>query len=382
MSGHIHWKKRALALAFWTGLALSYALSSGLSSISEGYPPNWLRALSWNLSNFWLWMALVPMVGWLGRQTAGHDWRRLLAVQVPASHDEVDIVGECGNAAEAMQAVRVLRPDLLFLDIRMPGMDGFELLDELAPDRLPLVVFATAFADHALRAFDAMALDYVLKPIEQTRFGQAMARVNQHWQGLHATADPALEGTPADGYAQRLSVRHGEHIRVLAVDDIDWIRRRQLPAHPRRPRPLPAPRHPAPHAGATRPHAVPAHPPRHRGQPVAGSRGASDVQGWCGSGAAGWNAAGFESAVPGRGAGGVGVAVGAHPVRDALLLFQLYQKSIATEVAPTRSQGTAHRVRALPLHDMREPLPAPHALGDELGAGEHRHRQQGAGDTP
>lgn len=149
---------------------------------------------------------------------------RLALRQALATHDEVDIVGECGNAAEAMQAVRVLRPDLLFLDIQMPGMDGFELLDELAPDRLPLVVFATAFAEHALRAFDAMALDYVLKPIEQARFDQAMARVNQHWQGLHATAGPALESAPAEGYAQRLSVRHGEHIRVLAVDDIDWIR--------------------------------------------------------------------------------------------------------------------------------------------------------------
>src|SRR6185437_1416414 len=88
---------------------------------------------------------------------------RLALRQALASHPEVDIVGECGNAAEAMQAVRALRPDLLFLDIQTPGTDGFELLHELSPDRLPLVVFATAFADHALRAFDAMALDYVLK---------------------------------------------------------------------------------------------------------------------------------------------------------------------------------------------------------------------------
>lgn len=149
---------------------------------------------------------------------------RLALRQALAAHPEVEIVGECGNAAEAMQAVRVLHPDLLFLDIQMPGMDGFELLHELAPDRLPLVVFATAFAEHALRAFDAKALDYVLKPIEQSRFDQAMARVNQHWQGLHATHDGVIEPVPASGYAQRLSVRHGEHIRVLAVDDIDWIR--------------------------------------------------------------------------------------------------------------------------------------------------------------
>ena len=149
---------------------------------------------------------------------------RLALRQALATHPEVEIIGECGNAAEAMQAVRMLRPDLLFLDIGMPGMDGFELLHQLSPDRLPLVVFATAFAEHALRAFDAKALDYVLKPLDQARFDQAMARVNQHWQGLHATRDELIEPAPANGYAQRLSVRHGEHIRVLAVDDIDWIR--------------------------------------------------------------------------------------------------------------------------------------------------------------
>ena len=149
---------------------------------------------------------------------------RLALRQALASHAEVEIVGECGNAGEAMQAVRALRPDLLFLDIQMPGMDGFELLHELAPDRLPLVVFATAFAEHALRAFDAKALDYVLKPIEQARFDQAMTRVNQHWQGMHAAHGNMLSVTGTNGHAQRLSVRNGEHIQVLAADDIDWIR--------------------------------------------------------------------------------------------------------------------------------------------------------------
>ncbi|HWU77759.1 MAG TPA: histidine kinase [Rhodanobacter sp.] len=78
-------KTLALAFGFWTLLALSYALSSGLSSISEGYPPDWLRALAWNLSNFWLWMALVPLVGWLGRLTASCNWRRFFVAQAVAS---------------------------------------------------------------------------------------------------------------------------------------------------------------------------------------------------------------------------------------------------------------------------------------------------------
>jgi two-component system LytT family response regulator len=149
---------------------------------------------------------------------------RLALRQALASHDEVEIVGECGNADEAMQAMRALQPDLLFLDIQMPGMDGFGLLHELVPDRLPLVVFATAFAEHALRAFDANALDYVLKPIDQRRFDQAMARVNKHWKGLHGDTELLSAATGVEGCAQRLSVRSGEHIRVIATRDIDWIR--------------------------------------------------------------------------------------------------------------------------------------------------------------
>jgi len=149
---------------------------------------------------------------------------RLAIRQALASHADVEIVGECGNALEAQQAVRALEPDLLFLDIRMPGMDGFKLLHNLKPDTLPMVVFATAFGQHALRAFDANALDYVLKPIDQERFDQAMARVRRHWQGLHASPRADAPAPAASPYLQRLSVQQGEHIRVIPVSDIDWIR--------------------------------------------------------------------------------------------------------------------------------------------------------------
>ena len=145
---------------------------------------------------------------------------RLALRQALAAHADFDIVGECGNAAEAMQAVSALAPDLLFLDIRMPGLDGFALLHELRPDALPMVVFATAYGQHALRAFDANALDYVLKPIDQARFDQAIARVRQHWRGLPARTAAQVAAT---GPIQRISVRVGEHMRVVAVDTIDWI---------------------------------------------------------------------------------------------------------------------------------------------------------------
>lgn len=146
---------------------------------------------------------------------------RLALRQALATHDNVEIVGECGNADEAMQAIEALSPDLVFLDIRMPGMDGFRMLHALTPDSLPMVVFATAFGQHALRAFDADAVDYILKPIDQARFDQAMARVNERWCVRHA--GNGADATPEPAFLQRISVRIDEHIRVLATADIDWI---------------------------------------------------------------------------------------------------------------------------------------------------------------
>ncbi|HEY4090487.1 MAG TPA: response regulator [Luteibacter sp.] len=144
---------------------------------------------------------------------------RLAIRQALTVHTDISVVGECGNAAEAKQAIAALEPDLLFLDIRMPGMDGFRLLHGMQRTTSPMVVFATAYGQHALRAFDANAVDYLLKPIDQARFDQAMTRVRQQWKGLN-TSVPAVH--PA--YLQRISVACGEHVRVIATADIDWIR--------------------------------------------------------------------------------------------------------------------------------------------------------------
>jgi two-component system LytT family response regulator len=147
---------------------------------------------------------------------------RLAVRQALAAHADVDVVGECGNVHEARQAIAALAPDLLFLDIQMPGGDGFRLLRDAHPaDALPLVVFTTAFAEHALRAFDANAMDYVLKPIDQMRFDQAMNRVRKHWHGLQAHRHPVEGG---GNYLKRISVQVAEHSSLIAVADIDWIR--------------------------------------------------------------------------------------------------------------------------------------------------------------
>lgn len=144
---------------------------------------------------------------------------RLAVRQALATHPHVQIVGECGNASEAMQAITALRPDLLFLDIQMPGMDGFALLRALDAGTAPQVIFTTAYSEHALRAFDAHAVDYLLKPIDQARFDQAMVKVIERRR-----PDPQAAAELRQPYLQRISVRVGEHIRVLRVDDIDWIR--------------------------------------------------------------------------------------------------------------------------------------------------------------
>ncbi|HEV2271085.1 MAG TPA: LytTR family transcriptional regulator DNA-binding domain-containing protein [Steroidobacteraceae bacterium] len=155
---------------------------------------------------------------------------RLALRQALASHPDVTVVGECGTAAEATQAIEALKPDLVFLDIQMPDIDGFKFLHELQPGTLPMVVFATAYAQHALRAFDANALDYLLKPIDQDRFDQMMTRVRMHWHGREAAGAHGPASRPRTGtgtgpgeWLTRVSVKVGEHIRVIASGEIDWI---------------------------------------------------------------------------------------------------------------------------------------------------------------
>ena len=135
---------------------------------------------------------------------------------------DVEIVGECGDGLSAVDRILALAPDLVFLDVQMPGMDGFDVLRALPRERLPNVVFVTAYEDHAIQAFDFHAVDYVLKPIDDDRFATAMerARRRHHAAGLLALLD--RHGT---GYASRFAVRTGSRIEVVLADDVDWIAR-------------------------------------------------------------------------------------------------------------------------------------------------------------
>ncbi len=90
---------------------------------------------------------------------------------------DIDVVGEAGEGATAVKAIRTLRPDVVLLDVQMPGQSGFDIVERAAPDHLPLVVFVTAYDEYALRAFQVHAFDYLLKPVSPARLAEAMDRV-------------------------------------------------------------------------------------------------------------------------------------------------------------------------------------------------------------
>ena len=153
--------------------------------------------------------------------------RRLLSTE-----PDVQIVGECADGPAAVDAVRQHAPDLLLLDVQMPGMDGFETLRALAPTPLPTVVFVTGFDQHAVRAFEARALDYLLKPTTRARLQESLARARERFsvQRASPTLPPALldllaerENSPASPRVRRLSVRTGERVIFVATEDIDWV---------------------------------------------------------------------------------------------------------------------------------------------------------------
>lgn len=146
-----------------------------------------------------------------------------------AGQTAFEILGECANGAAAVDAIRQHAPDLLFLDVQMPGMDGFEVLRSLDPKIVPEVIFVTAYDKHALAAFEVHALDYLLKPFKPARFLEAVERARERIQNrtsgdLNERLRSLIEACrPASAHSNRLAVKTADRIIFLKTGQIDWI---------------------------------------------------------------------------------------------------------------------------------------------------------------
>lgn len=169
--------------------------------------------------------------------------RRLIIASL-IDHPEFEVVAECGNGRQAVDAVDKLSPDLMFLDIQMPGLGGFDVIRSLGSDKMPAVIFVTAFDAFAIDAFDANAIDYLLKPISEERFsralGRALVRLRQDkashaekrnlFGALNAIADRVREKSEAQTVGQsndqderKISIKDGDSVMLVIESDIDWI---------------------------------------------------------------------------------------------------------------------------------------------------------------
>lgn len=155
-----------------------------------------------------------------------------------ADDPEVDLVGQCEDGDEAVEAILSLKPDLVFLDVQMPGKSGFEVLQTLGLEAVPVIIFVTAFDQYAIQAFEAQALDYLTKPFRDERFHQALARakhqirltatgsVNQQIQQLMKVLEhhqTQVQSPAPPPFRQRLMVKQQGRAQLIAVENIDWI---------------------------------------------------------------------------------------------------------------------------------------------------------------
>ena len=169
--------------------------------------------------------------------------RRGLEIRLE-KYPDVSIVGQSQNGREALAAVADVSPDLIFLDVQMPGMDGFEVLRRVSGSSMPIIIFVTAFDEYAIRAFDANALDYLLKPINDDRLAEAVERARVAFDerkadthrskllkfvceltGQELTLDMALSEADRDEprYPKRLAIQDGRQTNCVDVESIDWV---------------------------------------------------------------------------------------------------------------------------------------------------------------
>lgn len=148
--------------------------------------------------------------------------------QLLIRHPDIEVLAETRNGRETVRAIRELRPQLLFLDVQMPELDGFDVLREIGPRAMPAVIFVTAHDEFAVRAFDAHALDYLVKPLEEKRFAEALERMRERIRSVKAVDESKklsalLAARDQERSKQRIMVPTSAGDLVLDADEIDWI---------------------------------------------------------------------------------------------------------------------------------------------------------------
>lgn len=154
--------------------------------------------------------------------------------EVLADEPDIVVVGECTNGREAIAAIEQFRPDLMFLDVQMPEVTGFDVLRSIPVEQMPSVVFTTAYDQHAVEAFEYHALDYLLKPFKQARFKAAVQRVREHLakrdsnrNGTDAADSRVMELLqrlrPERSYLSRFVIKDASRVLIVKASEVDWI---------------------------------------------------------------------------------------------------------------------------------------------------------------
>jgi two-component system LytT family response regulator len=136
---------------------------------------------------------------------------------------KVEVIGECRNGQEAVGAIRSKLVDVVFLDVQMPVVDGFGVIEAVGPEEMPAVVFVTAYEEYAIRAFEANALDYLVKPIDEGRLRETLARLDQPVVDLHRRLLALLRDHHPHGSLERFVVRDGERLIMVPVEEVDFV---------------------------------------------------------------------------------------------------------------------------------------------------------------
>ena len=157
---------------------------------------------------------------------------RMRLIELLQREPGVEVLGTASDGREGLELIRTTRPDLLFLDVQMPGLDGFRLLEQLTPGEMPVTIVVTAYDRYAIQAFDAHAVDYLLKPFSDERFEAAMRQARLYLganearevgEKLSAATHERFSVDERSGYLERVVLKSNGCVTFLAVDDIDWI---------------------------------------------------------------------------------------------------------------------------------------------------------------